>query len=58
MRIPASIATLVAAIALGACTYVERPAPTPAFVQAAPAVVAAPGQVVTVPPGVTVRPAY
>ena len=53
MRISSTLAVMVAAMAVSACTVVERPAP-PTVVQT-PAVVA-PAQ--TVPPSVTVRPGY
>ena len=56
MRIQALLAALGGALALGACTYVER-TPPPTVVQAPP-VVAAPAPIVTAPPTVTVRPGY
>jgi multidrug efflux pump subunit AcrA (membrane-fusion protein) len=55
MRTHSIIAALAAAFALGACTYVERPAPAPTVVQTPPTVVA---PMAAVPPTVTVRPAY
>lgn len=59
MRTTTTLAVLGAALTLGACTYVERPAPTPTVVQTPPAVVASPPAVVTAPPPtVTVRPGY
>lgn len=56
MRINSLIAAAGGALALAACTYVER-TPPPTVVQAPP-VVAAPAPIVAAPPTVTVRPGY
>lgn len=59
MRNPTMLAVVGAALALAACTYVERTPPTPTVVQTPPAVVATPPAVVQTPaPTVTVRPGY